>query len=374
MSKWIRWVYILNKRLYKRVSFLAILGILFASVCLFALASRGDSGFVHIVLAQVDSDDNMSSQITESLLKEDSMILFTKADSPDSAIEAVKSGVADAAWILPDNMQEKVADYPQTKTAFVRVVEREQTVFLRLSREKLHSVLYDYCAKALFLHYTHENLAELSHLSDEELLNSFNSTMATDTLFVFDNPVHGTSNTSINYLTSPLRGLLGVITLLSGMAAILYYLQDEQNKTYAWMPQNTKPFVVIACAIVATLNTIIISTASLWISGLYRVTVKEGIVAICYAVCCVAFCTLLKYLFDNIKIFAALIPALTAVITCTCPIFFNNKLLEPLSLLFPPTYYIKATYNNEYLLYMLLYSAVCLALCFFLHKIPKMHI
>ena len=372
MKKWFRRFYIFNKRLYKQASFVAILVLLLLSVCTFSLTAESDSGFVRIVLAQTNSDDAISSKIIKSLIEDDSIILFTYAKNPESAIDAVKNGQADSAWIFPEDMNEKLSAFADTKkNSIVRVVEREQNVFLRLSREKLHSALYNYSAKAFFINYSRENLAQLSNLSDEKLLEFFDNAKISDKLFTFGNPssANQTNTSSDDYLTAPLRGLLGVITVLGGIAATMRYMQDEQNNTFAWVPQKRRFPLEIGCITVATLNISLVSTIALCASGLYRFNSTELVCVVFYAICCSAFCMLLKQLFCNIKLLGAITPALILIIICVCPVFFVFKQVATLSVLFPPVYYINVSHDSKYILYMIVYSFAFVCLSFVLERL-----
>ncbi len=373
MPKLLKWFWILNKRLYKKASFIAILVLLFLAVCLFAIASQGDSGFVHVVLAQTDKADTLSSKIINDLLAEDSLILFTVEDTPEQALEAVKMGQADSAWIFPEDMAQQLSSFVSQKDGdFIRVVEREQTVFSRLSREKLHAALYNYSAKAFFIDYTRDNIPELNNLSDEELLNYYDECKISKELFVFGNPPSASSGTAeSHYLTAPLRGLLGIITVLSGLAAALHYMQDEKKHTFAWVPQKNRWLVGLACISVSTINTALISMIALCVSGLYAFHVREVICALLFALCCASFCLLLKQVFRKIPILGSTIPVFIAMMTCICPVFFVIDQVRLLSFLFPPTYYIHAAYNNSYMAYMLVYVAVCLALSYLLEKLKR---
>ena len=172
MKKALKWFYMLNKRLYKKVSFITILALILVSVVAFVLASKGESGFVHVVLAQGNKNDKISSEIVRELINSESLVRFTLAETSDAAIAAVKNGQADTAWIFPENMG-SVSDFTLQKGGTIRVVEREQNVFLRLSREKLSSVVFKYSARAFFLSYADEKLPTLSDFSDEELLTYF---------------------------------------------------------------------------------------------------------------------------------------------------------------------------------------------------------
>ena len=82
MQRPLKWLLMLNKRLYKKSSFIIIM--LFIPLCVFALgiAAKQQSGFVSIVLAKEDSADPISTELVNSFLSERSLIRFTLADSP----------------------------------------------------------------------------------------------------------------------------------------------------------------------------------------------------------------------------------------------------------------------------------------------------
>ena len=90
IKRYLKWFQMLSLRLYKKPSFLAILVIIPLCVIGFGLAAKGDSGFVHIILAQKDDGDKVSDKIIEELLNESSIIRYSVAKSPEAAEEAVK--------------------------------------------------------------------------------------------------------------------------------------------------------------------------------------------------------------------------------------------------------------------------------------------
>lgn len=374
MKKALKWLYMLNKRLYKKASFIVILALLLVSVVAFTVVSKAESGFVHIVLAQNNKNDKISSEIVKELLNEDSLARFTLAESVEAAIDAVKLGEADTAWIFPEDMG-SLSDFTLQKGSVIRVVEREQNVFLRLSREKLNSVLFKYSARAFFLSYADEKLPTLSAFSDEELLTYFENAKIDEDLFIFENPITTAEKTkSSDYLSAPLRGLLGVITVLSGMAGLLYYMNDESKRHFSNISLKGQSFIAFASVITATLNISLVALVSLFASGLYRITLTELAGAIIFAVCTASFLMVLKEIFGSIKAFGAVIPALVMIMCVVCPVFFNIKELRLYSFIFPPTYYINCAANGRYLIYMLAYSAVCLIVAFLIKQIRKIRV
>lgn len=362
MKRPFAWLYMMNKRLYKRGTYLALMALIFASVCIFTAVSKKDKGFLHIALTQ--KGDEVCGMV-QSLLEEDSMIRFTYIDDPEDGIRAVRNGQADALWIFSEELKDH--SYEKLNFPTVTVVEREQTVFLRLAREKLHSLLFSYNARAVFLDYSRENLPMLNGLSDEQLLSYFENTKIDDELFVFDNPVsQSVQNGSASYLTAPLRGLLAVLCVLGAMAGALYHLQDEERKLFSNLPLRYRPILSFLCVWVSALNIAVVALLSLWASGLYELTLREILNTVLFSLCTTAFAVLLQEICCKIGVYAAMIPALITAMSFLCPVFFNLRSARAVSLFFPPTYYIYGSYHGKYLLYMCAYTLSCLLLAYFL--------
>lgn len=372
MQRAFKWFLLLNKRLYKKWSFVAILALLLISVCLFTYMAKSESGFVHVLLVQTDKNDEISSRIVDKLLSEDSLILFTEAESPDEALKLVRDGKADSVWIFPEDMKESLYRFAKSRsTDFITIYEREQSVFTRISREKLFASLFDDASKAFFVRNTREKIPSLDNLSDDELLSYYDNVKITDELFILQGGENPSGDGSVDYLTLPLRGFLGIITTLGGMAAAMYYMQDEENRTFAWVPEKKRFLVGIGSISVATLNLSLVSMITLCVSGLYKFKFTEIVCALLYAVCTAVFCMLLRQIFKSINLFGAAIPVLSIILCCVCPVFFKLKGTHLLSLLLPPTYYINAGSNNMYLLYMLGYCTVCFGLCLLIDRLKR---
>lgn len=377
MRRVLKWLFMLNKRLYKKISFLVILAIIPICVFSFTFVAQQDNGFLHIVLAQTENDE-ISTQVIDELMNENSIVNFTKATSPDAAMEAVKMGQADEAWIFPENMQDKINDFITSKEqGVVTIVSREQTVFLRIAHEKLTAALYKHCAKAYYINYAKTSDPKLDSLSDEELIEYFENASISEELFVYGNPSIDASTQSTDetdYLTTPIRGLLGVLIVICGMAAALYCMQDEKSGTFSWVPETSRIYIAFSCLIIAVVNVAAVVMISLFAAGLATNFLRELLSILLYVVCCAVFCLLLKQIFGSIKLYSAIIPLFAIVMIAVCPVFFDFRVFLGVQLIFPPTYYVNAIYDSKYLLYMMIYSLVGGVLCLALNKCREIKI
>ena len=372
MKRWLKWFWLLSKRLYKKPSFLVLVLLIPLCVALFAGAAKEESGFVHIALAREQADDPMATAMMEELLAEHGLIRFSQL-SPQAALEAVQTGQADEAWIFPANTEGKLQGFATGKEKYVvQTVTREETVSVKLAREKLSSAVYAYCAKAYYIDYVRSEFPQLDHLGDQELLVYFEEAAVNEDLFVYGNPANTVGTQPANYLTSPIRGLLAVVMLLCGMAAMLYYFQDEAAGTFAWVRQCRKGLTALCCVVTATVNISVILLLSLGFSGLAGNVLREIAALILYSLCCGAFCLVLKQIFATLRAYAAIVPLVAVLMLGLCPVFFDFRGMYIWQHLLPPTYYINASFDSKYLLYMQAYIPACLGVAFLLSQLRKL--
>lgn len=359
----------LSKRLYKKPSFLALMLLIPLCVTLFAGAARDDSGFVHIALAREQADDPIATAIMNDLLAETGLIQFCQL-SPEDALEAVQTGKADEAWIFPPDMDSTLQNFADGKERYiVQTVAREETASVKLAREKLTATVYSYCAKAYYIDYIRREFAQLAHLENEELRLYFEEAQVTEDFFVNGNAANTTQ--ALNYLTSPIRGLLAIVMLLCGMAAMLYYFQDESAGTFAWVRQSRKGLTALCCVVTATVNVAVILLLSLAFSDLAGNILREIAALILYSLCCGAFCLVLKEIFSTIRTYATVVPLFAVVMLGLCPVFLDLREKFIWQHLVPPTYYINASFDSRYLLYMLAYVPACLGIAFLISKLRR---
>lgn len=365
MIRWLKWFWMLNKRLYKKPVFLIMMAIIPLCVLALSFAAKQQSGFVGIVLAQEDPADPVSSAVVETLLQENSLIRYT-ADTPEAAVNAVRSGKADLAWVFPADMAQRLERFIAEKSqhnAVVTVVQREATVLTRLAQEKLTGTLYALCAKEQYLQYIRSAEEKLDGVEDSALLEYFDKVSLSEELFVFHN-ADGRAQEADggDYLTMPVRGLLAILICLSAGGATLYYMHDDANGTFSLVKQIHKPLVAFACVSIASLNISIMALLALSVTGLLGSLLTEicGMLLMC--ICCSGFCLLLLELLPDVRWYAAVLPLLTVVMVAACPVFLEFARLRSVSHLLPPTYFIHAGHDSRYLLYMLFYSVVCIGI------------
>ncbi len=370
MRQWCMWFWLSLKRCFKRPAFLCLLALIPVAVVALGIAAKQDSGFLHIALAQEEADETAAAVIAD--LQNDTQFLrFTVCEDPRDAVSLVENGQADAAWVFTGDLQEKTKAFAEEFEAddtLVRIVERESSLLLRLAREKLTGALYAHCAKQVYFQYVATETA-IDTLSEEQLSENYDNGFGAVELFSFRYPDGGEADLSGGYLAAPVRGVLAVLMVLCALASALFFGQDEERGMLSWVPFSRR--LSVECAYLAAAVTAVaaMTLASLAGGGLLGVWYREIMVLAVYAVCCVWFAVLMRRVIGRLQAFAAMVPLLTVGMLALCPVFFELKQAMWLQMVFPPTYYLYATHNDRFLVYMMLYTVVLMALSWLLQKI-----
>ncbi len=367
-----KWFLLLNKRLYKKKIFLILLALIPILVLALGISAREESGFIHIALAQADANDPLGEAIIQDLFDSSRLITFARCDTPAEAEELVKTGQADAAWIFQKDLTDRLQDFakdPSQANYMVSVVQRQDNVALRLSREKLSGALYNHCSDHIYLNFIRTQTPALDGVTDAELLAYYDAFLRDAPLFEFPATTDVSDPSADSYLLMPIRGLLSILVVLCALAGAMFYIKDQMQGTFAHIPLGKKFFVELGCQTIAVANICFAMVIALVITGLSVSIGREIGVGLLYVLCCALFGMLIRRIFNNVKFFGAIIPLFTTLMIGICPVFFEFRVTRPLQLLFPPTYYINAIYNNRYVVYMALYCLLMLLVLLCMHKI-----
>lgn len=370
------WFYLLSKRLIKKPGFLLLLCLIPVFAVGISMLSGQESGMLKIVLCRENEADALSSQIVADLLGQESVLQYVEAESREAAYEAVRSGEADAAWIFPDNMQEQLDSYTAGENydaKLVTIVEREDNVVLQLSREKLYGALYSYFPYSLYQNYVRHELTIPDELSDETLLENHEAARVEGNLFerayVTGEPEEETQEE--NYLTAPLRGMLALVIVLCGLAATMYYLQDEAAGVFDLIPLWHRTRYLYCYQLSGMLYAGVAALVAMWLSGSFSgIPAEVGRMAL-YLLMCVSFCSVIKRLCGNMKRLGTCIPLLMIGMFVLCPVFFAVRRFRPVQYLLPPFYYLNVVHNGTFLYCMLLYCVIGIMVEILLEQVWK---
>ena len=356
------WFFLLNKRLFKKGSFLMILCAVPLLVAGMRLAARQESGIVTIALCRTDPSDELSAEIVDGLLDDGNVLRYVVCETPEEARDLVERFQADAAWIFPENLALRLGESAARKRVrpVVTVVEREDSIPLAFSREILTSALYPFFSYAVYEDYVRDDLGLAAE--DEELSKAYERLKADGTLFqvvYFD----GSATEKSSYLLAPLRGILALWLVLCGFAASLYYMQDERRGTFSWMPIKHRLWLAFGFHGVVLADAAAALLIACRLSGVFTVWYREVIHAALFTGCVLVFCNLVRLLCGTPERLGCCIPILLMGMAAVCPVFINVDRFRPLQYLLPPFYYLKATHSTYHGYLMAAYLLVGTGLC-----------
>ncbi len=372
MKNLAKWFLLLNKRLYKKAVFLVILLLIPALVLCYGQLAKGESGVLTVALAQ-QGNDPMASEIMQELKDSSALVRFVLCDTPDRAEQMVSDSKADGAWIFADDLENAIYRFvqnPAKNRAFVQVIEGRSSVPLKLAREKLSEAMFSRCSRAFYLQYLRENVPELDTMSDEAILKYYDEFTADSGIFDYSD-VEGEEKPQLNYLLTPIRGLLAVVTVLGGLAAALFYIGDEKAGTFALVPSNRRWAVEFACQMIAVLNVSLVALLALFLSGQGVHPGRELLLLVLYGPVVSLFGMNVRRICGSMGAVGTMLPLLVVVMLAVCPVFFDMGGLRVFQYLLPPTYYVNAAYSDSFLAYMALYIGALAALYVLLGKVMK---
>ena len=376
MKKMFKWFLLLNKRLYKKLTFILILVLIPLLVFGYSILAKEESGVLTICLAS-EEDEHLATTIMQDLKESTNLIRYIICETPEEAEKMVSDNKADAAWILGEDLENSIYRFvqkPARRNAFIRVLERENSVLLKLAREKLSGAMFRYCSRTFYLQYIRENVPEMDHVTDSELMRHYDDYAMDADLFQFaflESNVNAQNPEEANYLLIAVRGLLAVVITLGGLAAAMYYIRDEQSGTFALVPQKSKAAVEFGCQIISVLNIAVVALVAMLFAGLAVSLGREVLLHILYTVSVAAFAMTIRRLCGKLSAVGTALPLLVVLMLVICPVFFDLGFLRQFQYLFPPTYYINAAYSNRYMIMMVLYSVILVAIYLLLGKILK---
>ncbi len=360
-----KWFLALMKRLLKKPSFIVIL--LIIPLMTFAISksvTSEESGILTCLLTSENMDCEIYNQVKNELIKNSTSVVFVEVESKDKAIEEVKSGKADCAWVFKDDLERKMQLFVLSKTykpSLVEVITTNDNVFQRLSREKLYSCLYKALSFDVFKSFMNDKFL----INDEELREMFDQTkdnLSEDVIVLEFLGAPEKKAEEANYLLSPLKGLLAVAMLLSMLSAMMYSLQDEQMGKLAMFPKSKRialhySGVLASCAIV-----VIIVLLSRFAAGDISDIRLEIISLLIYVFTSSCFAVFIGVVCKTPKHMCIAFPTITLLSLALCPIFVNLASFKPFAMLLPTYYYLMAVVDDKYLWHGLLYGIIVFVL------------
>lgn len=337
------WYALLTKRLLRKPVFFILLLCVPLLAGAMAAVARQDSSIVTVALV-CDTEDAAAQRSAERLLHSDSLVRCTLYATEAEARAAVAQGRVDAAWIFSDKTSDELLRFVSGRgtRGAVTVVEREETVFLRLAREQLAASLYPEASYTLFRTYLVERLGAPPDAPDEYFEQYYQTKITEDPIIVFSHTEGRETGSGADYLVTPVRGLLALLLVLTGLASAMYYDEDARREVFLRLPALARRFLPLLYHLTALLPMGLAALLALWAAGLLGSWPREIGLMLLFCLSAAVFGELLRRICRTRARLGALIPVLMAVMLALCPVFLDLNILTPVRHLLPPFYYLNA--------------------------------
>lgn len=359
--------WILTKRMLKKLSFLLLLCTIPLMVFGMRQMSKQESGIVTLALCAEDWKDETALKAIDKLTGVDSVARFLIIENEEEARKAVLENRADGAWIFASSLGDRLMDFGSgdKKHKAVKIIEREDSVGLQLAREKLYGILYSDIAYGIYLDFVKEELLgndeEALLLAKEELDEDYQENHMEKSIFEFSflqDQSDGETRQAESYLMVPLRGILALMVILCGLAANLYFLQDERKGIMAGYNMRKRRFLLYLYQVIAMVPAAIAVLIAYKASGIAVGMGREIICMLLYIVGASIFGSFVTVACKRLEVLAALIPVLMITLMVLCPVFFAVRHLHGIQMIFPPYLYLFGTFNDTFIVRQLIYCAI----------------
>ncbi len=357
-----RW-YLLNKRLLKKPVFVLILCVIPVLIAALNAVTAHTGGIVEIALAAEAPDDPVTGQMINELSEDSGVIHFTICADAQEAAAMVRYGEADGAWIFSDDILRAVDRFVSgdKSAACIKIVEREETIALRLAREKLASVLSsDVCFS--ILQQAYEKQVSTDYDADR-LREHFDNVLSGGELFEFRYASgEAVAEDTSSYLMLPIRGILAAAILLAGLTMAMFRVHDEEQMVFARVSRGARPAFELGYHLTGIVDVALVVLLSLFLSGNAVAPARELLSMAVYCLSCAVFAILVRRILRKAGSIAAATPLIIVIVVVVNPILFNLPFVYPLRVITPVFYYLQAAHNASYLWYGLAYFAVLASL------------
>ena len=363
LKSYFKQLFLLNKRLWKKRSFLAVCTLMPLLALGMHFVSKQDSGVMHILLYATEPLDAVSEDVIEKLLCTESVLHFERVSGLREAYQELSDGNADAVWIFSNTQGkiEAVLQGTQKKEGVVTVVERMDTVALHLAREKLFGVLYPYLSYELFANFIEDTFSFAPMLTEEELRPFYEAVTVEGNLFrISYAEEQQRQEEESSYLLMPLRGLLVVVLFLCGIALVMYVQQDRKRGMYLQMSGCRKFFLEFGYYVTVTLELGLLCIGCFWMTGIKTGTKQEFAAMLLYSITIAGICCLLRRVLKTAAAISVSLPICAVFLLVCSPIFWSSSQLLKLQRLLPTYHYLYAVQQPEALHSLFVYTVIVL--------------
>jgi ABC-2 type transport system permease protein len=365
-----KYLYLMQKRILKKRSFLVCILVLPLLLLGMRLVTADGDGRNQIAVV-IEDETGFMDEILDDMKRYDRVITFAQYETEEEAIGAVDNGDALMAFIIPDNIEEKLQRFVDegAEDPVIDSYVKRETILHPIITEVMIDRFIPILAYDKYISYVRDEL-EITQYSDEELRAFYDQIIVEADLFELVTP-DGTPDDNDNYMLSPVRGILALWLVLCIALGQLYTIEDRNNGLLLTGDYKTRKKIAFAQQMVFLLDGAAILLVSLLLTGLFTNVVRE-LLAIClFCISTMFFMGIVRILSRNsLSRYCNYLVLIMIIMFVMCPVFVSVH-FRAVQVFLPPFYYLKSIFFKEYLYSMGLYTVISGAVYAFLRTIDK---
>ena len=299
------------------------------------------------VVLYVQDSDETADKIIKNLCKLDGVVRYYSVDDSSRFYNEVKSGNADFGYSIKDGLTERLDN--KSYRGAIRLVTDDSSYITSISNEIVFKELFRVYALNIAVNYV-ESKKEFDDMRQQavaRVTERYESYSSDDDISYFrfevadgDEADRELEAVTVNF---PVRGILGVMIMISAMAGGVMYCRDRKKGIFMALTRRMAYAGAVLYVAVPTILFAISAEVSMLILG--EVTFpQEAAAMIGYIVILVIVNSLFSLVIRDASVLAGAIPVCMVASFVFCPIFFNLTGVVPviryISYLLPVSYYL----------------------------------
>ena len=346
------WLFLTAKRFLKKPSFVLIFLMLPAVLLLYRALITADDGKLHVAVYFEEKDEFATIYLRELSENVPELFVFYECEEEEDLYSDVAAARAECGYVFDASLAEKLLT--DEWQGLITAVVSERTVYGEFVNEIAYVKLIRILGKDLMMQYLAGKSGDTLDLEETERLlqKKFGEGLASNKLVEYvttatrdgELVIEEKKHDAISVLTKPIRGTVAIFVLLTGLAGLVFWYQDDAEGRFRVMARERRPLISFASILLPTAMSGIVGLVCLGISGLWTSTGRELIAMFLYVLLVAGMCNIMRFLIPTVHAVCAMIPILVLISYLCCPIMLD------IALTFPAIRYVRAVLAPQYYL------------------------
>jgi hypothetical protein len=349
------WLLLSAKRFLKKPSFVLIFLMLPAVLLLYRALITADDGKLHVAVYFEEKDEFAKTYLRELSENVPELFVFYECEEEEDLYSDVAAGRAECGYSFSAGIAQKLPT--EEWQGLITAVLSDQTMYGEFVNEIAYIKLIRILGKDLMLEYLVNKSGVVKEGDSDkirELLEKkFGDEMASNILVEYvttaqkngELVIEEKKHDAISVLKKPIRGTIAIFVLLTGLAGLVFWYQDDAEGRFRVMARERRPLISFASILLPTAMAGIVGLVCLAISGLWTTTGRELFSMLLYVLLAAGLCNILRFLIPSVHAVCAMIPILVLISYLCCPILIDIGQTMPViryvRALLAPQYYLR---------------------------------